>query len=270
VHFGQRFERFERSAGGRVRACFAGGGSATGDLLVGADGTASAVQPLLLPDAGLDELGWFLYGRTPILPGTLERLPAELVDSFNRMTAPDGVAVAVATCRTREPLEVATARLAPGLRLGAVPDYLAWQVDAGPGRPRPPEGDARALHLLALELLADWPAPVRGIVEHAEPAATFLVRLRSARPVGPWHDPGVTLLGDAIHTMSPGRGEGANTALRDAALLAGQLAGVAAGRLPLAVAKRRYEEEMLRYSFETVAASKQLPFGPRPAPAGPG
>jgi 2-polyprenyl-6-methoxyphenol hydroxylase-like FAD-dependent oxidoreductase len=151
-----------------------------------------------------------------------------------------------------------------------VPDYLAWQVDAGPGRPRPPGGDARALHLLALELLVGWPAPVRGIVEHAEPDATFLVWLRSAQPVGPWHDPGVTLLGDAIHTMSPGRGEGANTALRDAALLAGQLAGVAAGRLPLAVAKRRYEEEMLRHGFEAVAASKQLPFGPRRAPAGPG
>lgn len=70
--------------------------------------------------------------------------------------------------------------------------------------------------------------------------------------------------------MSPGRGEGANTALRDAVLLAGQLAGVAAGRLPLAVAKRRYEVEMLRYGFEAVAASKQLPFGPRRAPARPG
>jgi hypothetical protein len=149
------------------------------------------------------------------------------------VTTPAGVAVAVATCRTREPLEAATARLAPGLRLGAVPDYLARRVDAGPRRPRPPEGDARALHRLALGLLAGWPAPVRGIVEHAEPDATFLVRLRSARPVGPWRDP-----------------------------------GVAAGRLPLAAAKRRYEAEMLRYGFEAVAASKELPC-PRRAPAGP-
>jgi 2-polyprenyl-6-methoxyphenol hydroxylase-like FAD-dependent oxidoreductase len=118
-------------------------------------------------------------------------------------------------------------------------------------------------------LLAGWPAPGSGIVEHAEPDAIFLVRLRSARPVGPWRDPGATLLGDAIPHHVAGTRRGANTALRGAALLTGQLAGVAAGRLPLAAAKRRHEAKMLRYGFEAVAASKQLPFGPRRAPAGP-
>jgi hypothetical protein len=40
--------------------------------------------------------------------------------------------------------------------------------------------------------------------------------------------------------------------------------------LSLAAAKRRHEAEMLRYGFEAVAASKELPFGPRRAPVGPG
>jgi 2-polyprenyl-6-methoxyphenol hydroxylase-like FAD-dependent oxidoreductase len=111
---------------------------------------------------------------------------------------------------------------------------------------------------------------VRGIVERAEPAATFVVRLRSARPVERSRDPGVTLLGDAIHTVSPGRGEGANTALHDAALLRSQLAAVADGKLPLEVAEQGYELEMLRHGFAAVAPSLEQPFGPRGTPAGSG
>src|SRR5215472_3481013 len=38
------------------------------------------------------------------------------------------------------------------------------------------------------------------------------LRLRAAQPVQPWRTGNMTLLGDAIHTMTPCRGEGANTA----------------------------------------------------------
>jgi 2-polyprenyl-6-methoxyphenol hydroxylase-like FAD-dependent oxidoreductase len=56
--------------------------------------------------------------------------------------------------------------------------------------------------------------------------------------------------------MTPGRGEGANTALRDAELLADRLIDVASGRSRLAAATRSYETEMLRYGFEAVQQSR--------------
>ncbi len=275
VHFGKTFQRWEQSGDGGVVACFTDGSTATGDLLVGADGTGSAVRAGLIPGARLDDLGCFIYGRTPITPTTMERVPEVLVDSFNRMTAPDGTAVSVATCRTREPYPEAVFRSAPGVGLTPVPDYLAWTLSGQDDRswtlngwPTPDELRTAApqkLHRLATTLLRDWHPEVRRIVAEAEVPATFLVTLSSARPVEPWDTPNVTLLGDAVHTMSPGRGEGANTALRDAALLRDALVRVAREGVSLAQAKATYEAEMLRYGFEAVTASLHRPFMPRPA-----
>ncbi|WP_193393562.1 FAD-dependent monooxygenase, partial [Rhizobium ecuadorense] len=63
--------------------------------------------------------------------------------------------------------------------------------------------------------------------------------------------------GDAVHTMTPGRGAGANTALRDAALLGRMLVEADQGRKPLVEAIHAYEVEMLRYSTEAVRESKK-------------
>ncbi|WP_219463456.1 FAD-dependent oxidoreductase [Nonomuraea rhizosphaerae] len=212
-------------------ARFADGTSASGDLIVGADGTGSAVRAQLLPDAVIEEVGRALYGVTPFT--TLDWVPGLLVDTFNRMTNPDGFHMAVATCR-------------PG-------DYFTWTI-SGPH----PEGDP---HDVARELVAGWHPAVRRVV--AEATTVFPVRLRSALPVEPWDDPHVTLLGDAVHTMTPGRGEGATVALRDARLLTVALTDAAAGNVPLPAAKALYEQEMLRYGFEAVAASRHAPFAPK-------
>jgi 2-polyprenyl-6-methoxyphenol hydroxylase-like FAD-dependent oxidoreductase len=212
-------------------AHFADGTSESGDLIVGADGTNSAVRAQLLPEAALDELGRCLYGVTPF--GTLDWVPDLLVDTFNRMTHPSGAHMGVATCR-------------PG-------DYFTWTL-SGPHL----DGDP---HRVARALVADWHPALRRIV--AEATTVFPVRLRSALPVEPWDDPHVTLLGDAAHTMTPGRGEGATVALRDALLLKITLEDVAAGRVPLATAKPLYEQEMLRYGFAAVQASRHSPFAPK-------
>lgn len=239
VRFDKTFQRFDQCADGRVRAYFADGTTATGDLLVGADGTNSAVRDLIAPNAEFDDLGTMIYGRSPMMS-----LPDILTDSFNNMTGPDGVTVGIVTCRTREP---AAARRA---HLTELPDYLAWTVRGKPF----PNADGESLHRLAAETVRDWHPAVREVVATADTPATFLVTLRAARPVKPWHTTNITLLGDAIHTMSPSRGEGANTTLRDARLLRSLLV-----ELPLPEAKARYEKDMLDYGFRAVAQSVREP-----------
>jgi 2-polyprenyl-6-methoxyphenol hydroxylase-like FAD-dependent oxidoreductase len=255
VHFGKTCTGYD-AGDGQVRASFADGSGAVGDLLVGADGTHSVVRRKLLPDSVIDELGWAAYGRTPITPEVLECTPEELIDTFNRVIGPDGSAIAIATCRSQTPIPEVVARIAPYASLTDVGGYFSWTATI-PG-PRPSEVDPAGLHRRVVEAVKGWHPGVRRIVEAAEVAATFPVAITSARPVEPWDEPRVTLLGDAIHTMSPGRGEGANVALRDAHRLS-ELLG--SGR-PLPEVKREYETQMLAYGFAAVAASREAPFAP--------
>jgi 2-polyprenyl-6-methoxyphenol hydroxylase-like FAD-dependent oxidoreductase len=239
---------------------------------VGAEGTNSVVRGLIAPDAKVDDIGGFIYGRTPITDETLDWMPEILVDSFNRMMGPDGVSFGVATCRPRTPYAEAVAEHAPGTSLTEMPGYLAWGLSMAEGDrlsgrlPLDPEefrdADGPTLHRVARETLEGWPPEVLRIVDEADVAATFPVSLRSSRPVAPWRTGNVTLVGDAIHTMSPGRGEGANVALKDARLLRDALVDVAANGTPLAQATSRYQADMLQYGFQAVAASLNQPFAP--------
>jgi hypothetical protein len=144
----------------------------------------------------------------------MEWLPEVLTDSFNRITGPGGAGMAVATCRTREPVAGAGTRF--GLTLTDVPPYLAWMVTLPDDRLR--DASAVDVHRAARSVVDGWHPAAGRIIDEADVASTFPVVISSAQPVTPWRDRAVTLLGDAVHTMSPGRGEGANVALRDASL----------------------------------------------------
>jgi DNA-binding MarR family transcriptional regulator len=57
VRFGKEFTRYEPVADGRIVAHFEDGSSATGDVLVGADGIGSKVRAQYLPHAEVADLG---------------------------------------------------------------------------------------------------------------------------------------------------------------------------------------------------------------------
>lgn len=254
VRFGKTFTHYSPAQDGRVTAHFADGTSAAGDLLVGADGTGSAVRRQLLPGAVIDELGWAIYGRTPFA----DWVPGALVDTFNRIIGPDGVGMSVATCRALEPATSAASRLAPSVRVTDIPGYFSWTLPLAD--PRLFRADTATLHREATRLVEGWHPAVRRIIADADLPATFAVCITSAQPVTPWQAPDVTLLGDAIHTMSPGRGDGANIALKDAQVLLRALQRAAAETISLAQAIRGYQADMLRYGFQAVADSRDKPF----------
>ena len=71
----------------------------------------------------------------------------------------------------------------------------------------------------------------------------------------PWQTPRITLLGDAIHSMTPYRGIGANVALKDAVRLKRALVAAHRGERDVVDALHEYEIGMRDYGFRAVRNS---------------
>jgi 2-polyprenyl-6-methoxyphenol hydroxylase-like FAD-dependent oxidoreductase len=258
IQFGRTCAGFSQDAGG-VRIRFADGAQTDADALVAADGAGSALRRQYLPRLRVEELGSIcIYGRTPLTGQTRPLVPAA---SWNGFTAIIGGPVGMATgvLDFREAPDQAARRLTQDVRLSAVPPYFMWALTAQAGAfgAGLNDLDAAGLHAVAMTTIRRWHPDIRRLVELASVTETTLVPIRSAVPIEAWPSSRVTLLGDAVHAMSPARGSGANTALRDAALLASELAAAARGDKDMVQAIGDYEREMIAYGFAAVRASRE-------------
>ena len=248
VVLGHELTRYEAGPGG-VRLHFTGGQHADADVLVGADGVHSAVRRQYLPDAEpADSGGWCIYGKTPL--GPEDPLPAVLADGFTAVVG-GRIGMAIGPVRFREPPQA--------FGLSPVQDYLMWAVAGDRGAFGVPDEqltalDPAGLHALSTDLIRTWHPDLRTLHAQADIDETFGVRVRVSPPAPPWPPSRVTVLGDAIHAMSPARGSGANTALRDAALLSRMLT---TGAADVVAAIGQYEQQMREYGYAAVAASRQ-------------
>jgi 2-polyprenyl-6-methoxyphenol hydroxylase-like FAD-dependent oxidoreductase len=145
----------------------------------------------------------------------------------------------------------------PGLLFDNTRDYINWGFWSSTDRYPPGVMDLRREDLirLVLEMTPNWHPNMRKLFTLSDPGSCFPINIRTSVPVEPWQSSTITLLGDAIHTMTPGQGVGANTALRDAALLCRQLVAAHQGSKPLLEAVADYEAEMIPYGFARVADS---------------
>ena len=98
-----------------------------------------------------------------------------------------------------------------------------------------------------------WDPALREILQQTSELSVFPVK--TSVPIPPWETRNVTLLGDALHDMTPFRGMGANMALRDAAALRRALVKVAQGEALLLEALGNYEREMIEHGFRAVRLS---------------
>ncbi|MEW9532938.1 FAD-dependent oxidoreductase [Microbispora sp. NPDC049125] len=276
VAFGRRLTGYTTGADGRVTARFSDGTTATGDVLVAADGVNSVIRRQYLPHARIADTGLRqIYGKVPLTARTRELFPEEMLAVFTPIIGPDGSYVGVGSVRFPEPPARAAARIAAGARLTDVRDYVSCSY--GVRRELLPcsDDELRAmpgedLRALTLKMISGWNPRIRTMIEHWDPATVFPLSLRTSVPVAPWPATNVTLLGDAVHAMSPAAGVGANTALRDASALAEALGEVARGE-PAVQALARYEAAMTEYGFAAVRTSAENGhrlLGQDPLPAG--
>ncbi|MEU7748244.1 NAD(P)/FAD-dependent oxidoreductase [Nonomuraea sp. NPDC049158] len=248
------------TANSRITAHFADGSTVTGDVLVAADGVNSIIRRQLLPHARVIDTGLRqLYGKIPLTAQTRTLFSDDMFNVFTAIVGPGSAFVGVAPVEFPEPVDQAVARHAPDVRLRDVRDYMT--VSFGTRREHLPRTDdelhqmtGAELRAMVLTLIDGWHPRVQRIVREWDPASIFPAVLRTSVPTEPWPTSAVTLLGDAIHAMSPAGGVGANTALRDAVTLADALNEASHGR-PLVAALRDYETAMTGYGFAAVRAS---------------
>jgi 2-polyprenyl-6-methoxyphenol hydroxylase-like FAD-dependent oxidoreductase len=261
VRFGAEFTGYELLPDRSVRAHFADGSTASGDVLVAADGIGSRVRAQRLPHARIHDLGIRLvYGRIPITEATAALFPEQLYRGLKWITDPHGAMLGLGSMHFRERPAAAAARLAPGAVVDEVGDYSmcvfgAHRSVVGLSDEDLADRTPDQLWDIVRERTAGWHPVLRELVAAADPGAAFPIAVRTSVPFDRWPASPVTLLGDAVHAMTPAGGVGANAALRDAATLRRALVAADRGETGLLDAVAAYEEDMVGYGFDTVRFS---------------
>jgi 2-polyprenyl-6-methoxyphenol hydroxylase-like FAD-dependent oxidoreductase len=251
IAWDKTFEAYTRQADGKVRVEFADGSHTIGDLLVGADGSNSRVRRQYLPHLVRHELGILtIAGRLPLRHPAAQALPSDMTDgSVNNVVPPEpGWMFASTWPASSHPDSTAT-------RHTSEEDFLVWAYAAA--RSAYPDdvesfSPERLAHLVTGRV-AGWDLRVADMIEASDPATVAPVALRSMSTLPEWQASNVTVLGDAIHNMTPMAGIGANTALRDADGLRRVL--VEPGPAALTERVERYEQHMRGYANDALALS---------------
>jgi salicylate hydroxylase len=254
VHLGKNFERYETGADGRVTAHFSDGTAAVADLLIGADGANSRVRHQRLPNAQRIDTGVLAVAGKHRLDGA--DLPRALCEDTN-IVIPAHSGFLFTAVWQPDRTSIVGETPPQGFLLDNATPYTFWAyADAASRFPAVAETLSGAdLQGIVLDRTSGWAPALRELIGGSDTATVNAIRVRSATPVDPWPTGRVTLLGDAIHNMTPMGGIGANTALRDADLLRRQLIAVASGERELVLALHEYEERMRDYGFAAVKRS---------------
>lgn len=220
IHLGHECQDIEQDAHG-VTIHFAGGTTAKGDLLVGADGLRSVVRERL-------------------------RIPGEL--RYAGYPAWRGIAPFETTGL------IGGETLGCGARFGLVPigrDRVYWYAtEKAPAGQRETPAAAKAR---LCNVYNGWHQPIPAIIDDTDASTILRNDIYDRDPVDQWGSGRVTLLGDAAHPMTPNLGQGACQAIEDALVLARCVAdGSGAASL------RRYESERILRTASVVKGSRRI------------
>jgi salicylate hydroxylase len=220
VRFGTAVTEVRAEPGQRPSVHLADGTSESADIVVGADGTHSAVRSSTVGDVPARFSGMCAYRAL---------VPREAVD------ADAAAVVQVWLGPGRHLVAYPVGRQARYLNLVCVVPDPDWSTESWTA---PGSADQLRAHF------QDWsPRPRRLLESVSEPV--FRWALYDREPLTGWSAPGTTLMGDACHPMLPFLAQGAAQAIEDAAALAVQLRDP---DIDAGTALHRYEQARLPHT----------------------
>ncbi|MFJ4806788.1 FAD-dependent monooxygenase [Streptomyces murinus] len=226
IHLGAAAVGFE-AAGRTVSARFTGGRSASGDILIGADGFNSAVRRYLVGPEQARGSGYFF--RLGIVPFHHPCLTTGAVRHYWGRGQRFGL-----------------------IDIGHGRCYWWAAMSAPDGAPAP--GRVKGSVMRAYQ---GWAEEVRAVIEATPEGDILTVPSRDRAFLERWGDGPVTLLGDAAHPMLTTLAQGAGTAMEDAVILARTLAEPKTGD-DLVGALRAYEDRRRDRTRAMVAGSRRM------------
>ena len=150
---------------------------------------------------------------------------------------------------------------------------FGWTMGGVPGAINAPNDNFALIGApaadIAKRLTANWHPRLRPLFEEMDVSEAAFWKITCSTPTGvpEWpNEARVTVIGDAAHSMTPAGGIGANTAVRDSALLGRLLlptaaAASGAGADGIGGVTAAYEKEMRVYASEAVRTSYGLAHG---------
>ncbi|KAH9820435.1 cercosporin toxin biosynthesis protein [Teratosphaeria destructans] len=247
VEFGKAFERYEETPKG-VLVRFQDGSTASGSLVIAADGSRSHVRHQLLPEFRLLDTGArLIYGKTVLSPELRREMSQYVKEDLSLyLDLPHhlfGGAETMAFSKTEDKVPK---------------DYVYWFFfvpDALVPKDRYLSSDETVA--LARSTTAHWDAGWRALQDAKHHPQARLVRVPTTHPDHlPSYDmkAKVILMGDAAHAMATTSSLGATTAIRDAgaimeALMANRKDD---GGLVVESARSEYEENMRVYAAQAL------------------
>ena len=247
IHWSHHVTSYELTPSG-VCAVFADGSkSVEGEMLVGGEGIYSKIATQLsqgklkVYDTGARGI----HGQAPTTAfKDLGEGVWRIIDDSN----PNGSVFVITNVRPGDMDD-------PSVQFG-------WTMGAQPGVIKAPNDNYALIGTPAAEiaksLTANWHPRLKPLFEEMAESDAAFWKITCSTPTGvpEWrNEPRVTVIGDAAHSMTPAGGIGANTAVRDSALL-GRLLAEAGGCKDGVTAT--YEKEMRVYASEAVKTSYGL------------
>jgi 2-polyprenyl-6-methoxyphenol hydroxylase-like FAD-dependent oxidoreductase len=221
------------------------------------------VRQQLLPNAQRVDTGVVGIAGKIFLDAARDRIARSLLDGISLVAARGGLGLFVAIQEMtggpiggiggNEPALAGAGNLYENTR-----SYLMWALSGKRekfGLTDVEQADGEALGAVAARAMARWSRAFTDLVGLADPTTISCLPIRTSVPVLPWRTGRITLLGDAIHSMTPYRGIGANVAIKDTARLKRALVSAHRGERNLLDAIHDYEATMLDYGFRAVRNS---------------